>query len=197
MKPEKRRRFFFEDGNVTFLVDATLYCVHQYFLSLETRQKASKETGIYKAPIKLKDVKETEFEAFLSILYPSNFVESDVQTVDGWPSDLHLATMWKFAPMRRLAILRLSLIASSMDMLVFGRKYAVEDWLVPAPRDLNCGPEAFWDGSDSWEVPPVSSKDITKRVKALLSAALKAPPAPVPETVEIGDIDVDTAEMGL
>ncbi|THH19170.1 hypothetical protein EW146_g1959 [Bondarzewia mesenterica] len=165
IRVEKHKRFFFEDGNVTFLINTTLYRVHQYFFTRDSsvfsdvifsqhfeRCKARKKDDTLETPIHLKDIEATEFDAFLSILYPSNFDESDIQAVEGWSSVLHLATVWKFASMRRLAIQRLTSIASPIDRLVFGHKYAVEDWIIPAYVAL-CERTDPLDFEEGWRLP--------------------------------------------
>jgi hypothetical protein len=94
--------YFFEDGNVTFLVrgplrlclcipdvltslqiDDTLYCVHRFFFSRDSTYFSERfaQLGIrdHKAlpiVISLGDVERKDFEALLSILYPT-YVSSD------------------------------------------------------------------------------------------------------------------------
>ncbi|THH07361.1 hypothetical protein EW146_g9340 [Bondarzewia mesenterica] len=129
---EKHPRFFFEDGSVTFLVNATLYFFPQHFGT----GKVSKGTDRLTIPIHLEDINEAEFDAFLSVLYPSKFDEPDVNTIEGWTSVLHLASKWNFNSMRRLAIKRLSPIASPVDKLALGRTHAIDAWIIPACEAL-------------------------------------------------------------
>lgn len=144
-RAQKHDRFFFEDGNVIFLVQSKLYCVHRYFFTRDSSYfsihlfaphfdtaKKSHEADILKTIINIDDIESRDFDAFLSILYPTNFDETDVCTVEGWASVLHLANMWSFNSIRRLAITRLTGLASPVDKLVYGHKYAVGEWLVPA-----------------------------------------------------------------
>ncbi|KAA1470500.1 hypothetical protein DENSPDRAFT_741012, partial [Dentipellis sp. KUC8613] len=82
-------------------------------------------------PIALEDVESTEFDALLSILYPADFHECEVKTVDAWTAVLRLATKWSFTSIRKLAIDRIEPIASAVDKVVLGRTYTINAWLRP------------------------------------------------------------------
>ncbi|THH11232.1 hypothetical protein EW146_g8122 [Bondarzewia mesenterica] len=145
---KKHERFFFEDGTVTFMVEDMTYRVYQHYFTRDSPTFAEQifpahfgkgRTFLEKlhrqmTPIVLQDIKARDFDAFLSILYPSTFEDAtaDVKDVEGWTSVLHLASRWHIESMRALAIERLAAIASPFDKLVLGRTYSVEDWLVPA-----------------------------------------------------------------
>jgi len=89
------KRFFFEDGNITFLVhpmfldygalltfgaviqvDSILYRVHRYFLCRDSNEFVTRLSRLpaqeQASPpiISLENVKSKDFDAFLSILYP-------------------------------------------------------------------------------------------------------------------------------
>lgn len=90
----RHNKYFFKDGNITFLVrpsliiyatpliilfkvDNILYCVHRYFFShhstyFSTRldQLGIREHEPLPVIISLGDVERKDFEAFLSVLYP-------------------------------------------------------------------------------------------------------------------------------
>ncbi|KAA1470546.1 hypothetical protein DENSPDRAFT_849624 [Dentipellis sp. KUC8613] len=129
-------RFYFDDGNVEFLVQDTLYRVHRYFfcrdspLFVDLLAQSDAHPG-RSAPVLLDDVEPSEFDAFLSILYPAKFHECDVTTVEGWTSVLRLATKWSFSSIRTLSIERLESIASPIDKVVLGRTYGVDSWVIP------------------------------------------------------------------
>ena len=53
-----------------------------------------------------------------------------------WVSVLHIATEWGFKTIRELAIQSLAPIISPVDQVVFGKKYAVDAWLLPGFRAL-------------------------------------------------------------
>ncbi|KAG8904597.1 hypothetical protein FRB99_001516 [Tulasnella sp. 403] len=131
--PKRARHpvYYFEDGNVVFLVRTgqtavlltkltitqatdTLFKVHRYFFV--------RDSAVFKAmftlppgpgktvegmedenPIVLPEVPALDFERFLWVLYPPSFGEYNA-TVPEWCSILHLATLWDFDSIRRLAI---------------------------------------------------------------------------------------------
>jgi hypothetical protein len=93
----RHQKYFFKDGNVTFLVrgsammvactsnslvrciqvDGTLYCVHRYFFSRDsvyfsTRfdQLGIRDHEALPITISLGNIESKDFDAFLSILYP-------------------------------------------------------------------------------------------------------------------------------
>ncbi|THH21577.1 hypothetical protein EW146_g60 [Bondarzewia mesenterica] len=132
---KKHERFFFGDGNVTFLVKDTLYRVHQYFFSRDSphflyliSRHAHEE---HSSTITLNNVEVHDFDAFLSVLYPSNFKTSDISTVEEWTSVLRLSQKWGFRSIRELAIERLGPISSPVDKIVLGRMFDIAHWLTP------------------------------------------------------------------
>ena len=59
-----------------------------------------------------------------------NFEDLDL-SYEHWRSVLHLSTRWGFVSLRKLA-LRLIDPPTAYDRLLLARKYAVDDWIVPA-----------------------------------------------------------------
>ncbi|EIM79450.1 uncharacterized protein STEHIDRAFT_30913, partial [Stereum hirsutum FP-91666 SS1] len=86
--------------------------------------------------VTLEDVSSCEFEAFLSVLHPTDFEHGDVHSVEDWIFVLRLATRWGFESIRKLAINRLDPIATPIDKIVEGKACGVEKWLVPGFADL-------------------------------------------------------------
>ncbi|KAH8996881.1 hypothetical protein EDB92DRAFT_1539508 [Lactarius akahatsu] len=133
----RHSKYFFKDGNVTFLVDGFLYCVHRYFFSRDSVYFSSRFTQLgvrdheaSSTTVSLGDVKRKDFEAFLSVLYPEDFEEHDL-SYEQWRSVLHLSTRWGFASLRKLALRSIN-PPTSYDRLVLARTYAVDDWILPA-----------------------------------------------------------------
>lgn len=88
-------------------------------------------------PIVLAGVSTTDFDRFLSILYPLNFNANEINTIEEWSSVLHLASQWDFSSLRQLAIDNLAiLIMSPIDRIVIGQAYHIPEWLVPAYTEL-------------------------------------------------------------
>ncbi|KAF8504687.1 hypothetical protein F5888DRAFT_1573364, partial [Russula emetica] len=130
-------KYFFKDGNVTFLVDGTLYCVHRYFFSRDsvyfsTRfdQLGIRDQEALPITISLGNIERKDFEAFLSILYPADFEQHDL-SYEEWKSVLHLSSCWDFASIRRLALNNIR-PPTPHDRLLLARTYSVDHWVNPA-----------------------------------------------------------------
>jgi len=147
----KHKRFFFEDGNVTFLVEGVLYRLHRYLfcrhsnelkdrLSVTRLPDDSEEESSSPQVIPLDDVKSADFDALLSILYPQNYNKLYPRSFKEWTSILELSTRWGFTSIRDLAI-RCANVPSSLQRLVAARKYDIEGWVVPALLGLCERPE--------------------------------------------------------
>ncbi|KAH8996890.1 hypothetical protein EDB92DRAFT_2083973, partial [Lactarius akahatsu] len=129
--------YFFNDGNVTFLIDGTLYCVHRFFFSRDSVYFSTRfaRLGVcdheaLPTIISIRDVERNDFEALLSILYPANF-EAHELTYKQWKSILHLSTRWGFASLRKLALNSIR-PPTSHDRFVLARTYSVDHWVLPA-----------------------------------------------------------------
>ncbi|KAH9175015.1 hypothetical protein EDB89DRAFT_430847 [Lactarius sanguifluus] len=135
--------YFFKDGNVTFLVDGTLYCVHRYFFARDSVYFSKRFTQLdirdheaLPTVISIGDVERKDFEALLSVLYPANF-EAHELTYEQWKSVLHLSTRWGFASLREFALKSIK-PPTSLDQFVLARTYSVDHWVLPALTAL-CG----------------------------------------------------------
>ncbi|KAH8996885.1 hypothetical protein EDB92DRAFT_1539674 [Lactarius akahatsu] len=129
--------YFFNDGNVTFLIDGTLYCVHRYFFSRDSvyfstrfAQLSIRDHEALPTIISLGDIERNDFEALLSVLYPVNF-EAHELTYEQWKSVLRLSTQWGFTSLRKLALNSIK-PPTSYDKLVLARTYSVDHWVLPA-----------------------------------------------------------------
>jgi len=134
---QRHDKYFFMDGNITFLVDGTLYCVHRYFFSRDSAYFSSKFSQLdirdhepLRTVVSLGDTERNDFDAFLSILYPENFDEHSL-SYEQWRSVLHLSTRWGFASLRKLA-LRSVKPPTPCDQLLLARTYGVDHWVLPA-----------------------------------------------------------------
>ncbi|KAH9976100.1 hypothetical protein BGW80DRAFT_1157200, partial [Lactifluus volemus] len=155
------KHFFFDDGNITFLVGGFLYRVHRYFFCRDSSEfkerlsRLSNQKGPSPHPvISLNDVKSADFDAFLSVLYPPNFNMSQKHSFKEWSSILDLSTRWGFTSIRELAIRCLE-PPSAHHRLLLARKYGVDQWVLPAlselcerPQPLNVDEARFMDFED-------------------------------------------------
>ncbi|KAH9175006.1 hypothetical protein EDB89DRAFT_1817295, partial [Lactarius sanguifluus] len=129
--------YFFKDGNVTFLVGGTLYCVHRYFFSRDSvyfstrfAQLGIRDHEALPTIITMGDIERTDFEALLSVLYPANFEAHELR-YEQWKSVLHLSTRWGFTSLRKLALKSIA-PPTPHDQLVLARTYSVDHWVLPS-----------------------------------------------------------------
>ncbi|KZP15366.1 hypothetical protein FIBSPDRAFT_750398 [Athelia psychrophila] len=136
----KRRhpQYYFEDGNVVFLIEDTLYNVHRYFFARDSSHfRASLRDADVSNPCVMSDVSCADFDEFLAILYPTDFRRPAMKTTAQWIAILHLAAKWDFANIKLLAIDNLTDNATPIDKIVLGRRYGITDWL-PGAYEAAC-----------------------------------------------------------
>ncbi|TFY61353.1 hypothetical protein EVJ58_g4560 [Rhodofomes roseus] len=109
MVPQRHERYYFDDGNVIFLVEDTLYNVHRYFLKRDSPvfqtmfSQPSGTSGEGESddnPITLEGIKSADFANFLSCIYPLNLWQGDLTTYEEWSAALELAVRWEFNSVR-------------------------------------------------------------------------------------------------
>ncbi|KZP11845.1 hypothetical protein FIBSPDRAFT_799817, partial [Athelia psychrophila] len=123
-------QYYFEDGNVVFLVEDTLYNVHRYFFARDsTHFRAILQGTDASHPCVISDVSCADFDEFLAILYPTDFRRPSEKTTAQWTSILHLAAKWGFENIKLLATDNLTANATPIDKIVLGRRYGIIDWL--------------------------------------------------------------------
>ncbi|KZP28658.1 hypothetical protein FIBSPDRAFT_817073 [Athelia psychrophila] len=134
-------QYYFKDGNVVFLIEEVLYNVHRYFFERDSahfRSILESGQGVdEKNPIVLPDVSCSDFDEFLTILYPTDFRRPTQKTTTQWTSILHLAAKWGFESIQLLAIDKLTATAIPVDKIVLGRRYGISDWL-PGAYEAVC-----------------------------------------------------------
>ncbi|KAI9463261.1 hypothetical protein BJY52DRAFT_1077824, partial [Lactarius psammicola] len=133
----RHSRYFFKDGNVTFLINGFLYCVHRYLFSRESvyfstgfARLGARDHEALSTIVSLGNVECEDFEALLFVLYPESFEEREI-SYEQWRSVLLLSTRWGFTSLRGLA-LRSIKPPTPCDQLLLARTYAVDHWIVPA-----------------------------------------------------------------
>ncbi|KAI0045518.1 hypothetical protein FA95DRAFT_117333 [Auriscalpium vulgare] len=182
-------RFFFDDGNVIMLVENVRYQIHKFFFNRDSAYFASRLATIslwnpFVPPsVALPDVTVAEFDAFLSILYPSDFDKTEISSVADWTAVLRLATMWGFTSIVNRAIRHLDTLTSPLDKLVLARAHRVERWVVPALVALCERPECL----NLEDVRRMTLEDIVlvgRLRESVRDAALKVSPEDVRTQVE-------------
>ncbi|KAI0268465.1 hypothetical protein BGY98DRAFT_1019453 [Russula aff. rugulosa BPL654] len=144
----RHKRFFLRMGTSHFLcVDDVLYRVHRYFFCrdskvFKTRLSRLPATQEASSPpvISLENVKSRDLDAFLSVLYPLNFNALGGYSFEDLSSILDLSTRWGFTSIRDMAI-RCLKPPTAHQRLILGRKYGIDDWILPALHELCERPE--------------------------------------------------------
>ncbi|KAF7986993.1 hypothetical protein HWV62_69 [Athelia sp. TMB] len=141
---EKHPFYYFGDGNLILSVEGILYNIHRYFFERDSsifrstlESTPASNTG---APLVLPDITCSDFDEFLSILYPIDFRRPAEKTIAQWASILLLADKWGFESIRLLAIDCLA-TAAPVDKIVLGRRYGIAAWL-PGAYKAVCTREA-------------------------------------------------------
>ncbi|KLO15114.1 hypothetical protein SCHPADRAFT_902685 [Schizopora paradoxa] len=82
-------------------------------------------------PIRLFGVATLDFERFLKVLYPPQIGMDGVSTSEEWASVLNIADRFAFTSVRELAIRKLLAVASPVEKVVLGHRFAERRLLIP------------------------------------------------------------------
>ncbi|KAI5890031.1 uncharacterized protein SCHCODRAFT_02669239 [Schizophyllum commune H4-8] len=137
-------RFYLSDGNIKFkLDDSSVYNVHRSFFETHSPKFAAKYLcNSHAEVVRLPGVSCTDFERFLSLMYPAAIGEYDIETVAEWSSVLRLATKWSFNRLRALAMREIEPLADAVDKIVLAREFDLGDaWIVPALKEICAAPD--------------------------------------------------------
>jgi len=138
--------FYFDDGNVVFLVERTLYKIHKSVLSrhspffrnlfgLPAPDDKQPDGSSDEVPLHLPHILQDQFDAFLSTVYPS--WRPVTHSTEALINILCLATKWEFATTRSYAIeLLTSRSLSPVLRIELARAYDVPGWLLPSLVEL-------------------------------------------------------------
>ncbi|KAK0226357.1 hypothetical protein IW262DRAFT_1255979, partial [Armillaria fumosa] len=140
---KKHEVYFIEGGDVYFLVEDCMFCVHRHFFEGEStkfRQMFGGLTSPGKEPrgsslgtaFRLSDITAKDFAHFLWIFYRQKPSEHDAST-DVWVTILRTACKWSFPDVKALAIKELERRTITLvDPIVLHRDYKVD----PSISDL-------------------------------------------------------------
>lgn len=144
--PCRHRRFYFDDGNVIFRVEDTLFKVHRYFLQRDSpvfKDMFSLPTGTAPVhgssddlPIDLQTIKALDFERFLSVLYATDYMTHDIQTTEQCESILKLVKLWQIENILPLVAARLRAIAPLANQVALAYRYKLGSVLLDAVMDI-------------------------------------------------------------
>ncbi|EAU91909.2 hypothetical protein CC1G_04676 [Coprinopsis cinerea okayama7 len=138
--------FYFE--SIIFQVESQLYKVPKHhflvespvfrdMLSLPIPEGQEVEGSSKERPIILEEVKTIELRSLLKVMFPPPFVKTSLG-VDEWEGVIKLTDMWGMARMKEHAARELAALLSEdpISRVVFGRRYKLKDWLIPAYNEL-------------------------------------------------------------
>ncbi|KAJ7099356.1 hypothetical protein B0H15DRAFT_771524 [Mycena belliarum] len=138
-------RFWHSDGNLLIQVENTQYKLHRYLFNKAKNFPAlwvSSAGNSFDNPFYMSESK-TDFDRFLSVLYPTDYSEHECRTTEEWTSVLSLANQWGMESVRRLAVKHLAACAGPVDKIALGHRYNIPEWLAPAYLALAMRREAI------------------------------------------------------
>lgn len=135
--------YYLKDGNITFLVENTLFRVHRHFFERESQffieefTKAPQEGTSDTSAFRLDKITSADFAKLLWVWY-SPMYRRFGKPKDHWLVILELSTRWLFPEMKQLAIDELqNLEMDPVEKIVTYDKYQVDkSLLVPAYKLL-------------------------------------------------------------
>ncbi|KAG2033095.1 hypothetical protein BDR03DRAFT_968446 [Suillus americanus] len=101
--------FYLKDGNITFIVQDTLFRVHRHFFECESQffvkefAKTPREGTSDSSAFRLDKVTIADFANFLWVWYSPSY-RREKKPKDYWLTILELSTVWQFPEMKKLAI---------------------------------------------------------------------------------------------
>ncbi|KZO92664.1 hypothetical protein CALVIDRAFT_540747 [Calocera viscosa TUFC12733] len=168
MRRSKRHdKYYWEDGNVVFLVDGTFFKVHRYLFeqsevframfSLPPPKARPVEGSSDSNPVRLDGVSGVAFEQLLWYMYPGFHGEVTAIPADGWLHILDLATMYDFELIRSSAINVLSRCPDPMFRLTVAERFHVDDWRLGCYAEL-CMRPAFLTEAEMRQLGPETTR---------------------------------------
>ncbi|EPT02410.1 hypothetical protein FOMPIDRAFT_1094708, partial [Fomitopsis schrenkii] len=133
----RHEQYYFDDGNVVFRVEDTLFNVHRFFFKRDSLvfqtmfAQPSATPGEGESddkPILLESIKSADFACFLACVYPVNYGSGDLATYDEWASALELAVLWGFERVRDFIVKRVQETGTLAEQIVTARRLDMQDW---------------------------------------------------------------------
>ncbi|KAF8583085.1 hypothetical protein K439DRAFT_107581 [Ramaria rubella] len=146
MEPTRHEQYYMKDG-INFQVENTLFKIPRYMLVISSPVLSPLLSSAHAddPPIRLANLKCTDFERLLALLYPLTpfTTVSDFWDEQDWISILRIATMWGMAEVRGRAIESLSKmsIRSPFTKITLGREYGHPKWVEEGFKMLSLRPE--------------------------------------------------------
>ncbi|KIM76793.1 hypothetical protein PILCRDRAFT_91427 [Piloderma croceum F 1598] len=133
--PKHHPKYYFEDGNIIFLVENDLFCIHRHFfvresvvfrdmLSFPSGSETFTEGQSDDRPIVLQNVKSIDFERMVWIFYNGNHYDYTA-SAEEWSSIISLTHMWQFEHMCEAAFRAYAALpnVSPAEKITMSQKY--------------------------------------------------------------------------
>ncbi|KAG1810552.1 uncharacterized protein BJ212DRAFT_1278788 [Suillus subaureus] len=128
--------FYLPGGNITFLVENTLFRVHRFFFERESQvfirklAQAPQDGTSDDSAFRVEDVTSDDFATLLWVWY-SPMYRLDRKLSDNWLVILELSTRWQFLEMRKLAVEQLqNLKMDPVEKIAIYNKYEIDKSLL-------------------------------------------------------------------
>ncbi|KAG2755140.1 hypothetical protein P692DRAFT_20845095 [Suillus brevipes Sb2] len=136
--------YYLKDGNITFLVQDTLFRVHRHFFETESQffvkefAKAPQEGSSDSSAFRLDKVSIADFAKFLWVWYSPSY-RRESKPKDHWLSILELSTIWEFPEMKKLAVDELQkLDIEPIEKITTYDRYSIDKSLLLPAYKLLC-----------------------------------------------------------
>ncbi|KAG7449824.1 uncharacterized protein BT62DRAFT_963326 [Guyanagaster necrorhizus] len=147
-------------------------------------------------PIELQGVESKDFECLLKVLFTDARVESTPLLPEEWLLVLRLANMWVMSKVRQIAIYELKKLSlTDVARVVYGREFAVSEWVISGYRDLvdrrNAVSEAEAQQlglTTTLQLWQVQMKLVTRMPMGAMGSAYGYRPPPTPRDVFLNEV---------
>ncbi|OJA19201.1 hypothetical protein AZE42_09854 [Rhizopogon vesiculosus] len=188
--------YYLGDGNVTFVVENMLFCVHRFFFERESKDffedfaKAFQDGMSDGGPFLLEGITSVDFETLLWVWYSPKY-RLDKKQKDHWLVILDLSTRWRFPRMKELAVEQLqSLEIDPVEKITIYDKYGIDKSLLLREYKRLCTREGQMSTEEGEKVKlPTVLGIYQARERAIRSAAGKERRNPTPADADEEELE--------
>ncbi|KAG0696446.1 hypothetical protein DFH29DRAFT_984617 [Suillus ampliporus] len=204
---EHHPQYYLGDGNITFLVENTHFCVHRSFFERESQffidelARAPQDGISDDSAFLIEDVTSADFAALLWVWYSPKY-RLDEKPADHWLVILELSTRWQFLRMKELVIDRLqNLEMDPVEKIAVYNKYELDKALLLREYKHLCTREGQMSIEEGEKVGLPTVLGIHQaRERAMKSAAAKecrSPTAADADDEELEEILKDVFNLNI
>lgn len=187
--------YYLGDGNITFIVENTLFRIHRYFFERESedfiQSFANHQDGTSdEGPFRLEGITSNDFATFLWVWYSPKY-RLDKKFKDHWLVILELSTRWRFSRMKELAVEQLqNLEIDPVEKISIYDKYDIDRSLLLREYKRLCMREGQMSTEEGEMVKlPTVLGIYQARERAFRSAARKVGRDPTPADVDEEELE--------